>query len=32
LVFDKSGILYVTALGSGANAKRGQILKITGEF
>ncbi len=32
LVFDKSGILYVTALGSGTNAKHGQILKITGEF
>lgn len=32
LVFDKSGILYVTSLGSGTNAKRGQILKITGEF
>ncbi len=32
LVFDSSGALYVTSFGTGTNAKRGQIIKITGEF
>jgi hypothetical protein len=32
LVFDASGALYVTSLGTGTNTKSGQIIKITGEF
>ena len=32
LLFDASGAMYVTSLGIRTNAKRGSIIKITGEF
>ncbi len=32
LLFDEGGNLYVTSLGTGANAKHGKIIKITGSF
>jgi hypothetical protein len=32
LVFDASGAMYVTSLGTGTNEKQGSIVKITGEF
>ena len=32
LLFDESGNLYVTSLGTGSNAKHGKITKITGSF
>ncbi|MDZ4657439.1 MAG: hypothetical protein SH868_07645 [Bythopirellula sp.] len=32
LLFDASGAMYVTAFGTGTNAKRGSLIKITGEF
>jgi hypothetical protein len=32
LLFDAGGTMYVSSLGTGTNAKRGSILKITGEF
>lgn len=32
LLFDASGAMYITSFGTGTNAKRGSLIRITGEF